>query len=221
MVAQIIGKKLLELGHEVMISSRDINKDKGSFPSAKNWASDRITEGFKAHANSFEDAAKFGEIVINCTSGSHSIEALTLANEKNLENKILIDLANPLDFSKGMPPSLTISNTTSLGEEIQKAFPKVKVVKVLNTINAEVMVNPGIIQGEHDLLISGNDREAKEKVIKEILKDGFGWKTIIDLGDITASRGMEMYLPLWVRLMTTLKTPHFNIHVNIKKEGTS
>ena len=217
MVAQIIGKKLLELEHDVMVSSRDITKEKESFPSAENWAKEMKEKNLKGYAGSFSDAAKFGEVLINCTSGAHSIEALTQAGRENMSNKILIDLANPLDFSKGMPPSLTINNTTSLGEEIQNAFPEVKVVKTLNTVNAEIMINPGLIDGEHDLLISGNDEEAKKFIKEEILEKGFGWKNIIDLGKITSARGMEMYLPLWVTLMSTLNTARFNIHINKNK----
>jgi predicted dinucleotide-binding enzyme len=218
-VAQIIGVKLLELGFPVMISSRDINveKDRGSWgklPSAKEWVSEESKKGYKAYAGSFSDAAKFGEVIFNCTAGSASIEALSAAGKENLKGKILIDLANPLDFSKGMPPTLTISNTTSLGERIQTAFPETKVIKTLNTVNANIMINPRIIKNEHDIFICGNDNEAKNWVKKEVLIKWFGWKNIIDLGDISASRGTEMYLPLWLRLWNSTQTPNFNIHVS-------
>jgi predicted dinucleotide-binding enzyme len=213
MVAQIIAPKLLEAGDEVMISSRDITKAKSGFPSAKDWVIQQTDKGLKAYAGTFSEAAIFGDIVINCTSGAHSIEALTITGKNNLGDKILIDLANPLYFSKGMPPSLTIANTNSLGEEIQKTFPDVKVVKTLNMINAEVMINPGRINGEHDLFICGNDEDAKKQVKNEILVNRFHWKNVIDLGDLTAARGMEAYLILWVRLMNKLGTASFNIHI--------
>ena len=218
MVAQIIGPKLLEEGDEVMISSRDITKEKREFPSAKEWEIQQKSKGLNAYAGSFAEAATFGDLVINCTSGAHSIEALTKVGKANLGDKILLDLANPLDFSKGIPPSLTIANTNSLGEEIQKSFPDIKVVKTLNMINAEVMINPGGINGEHDLFICGNDEDAKKRVINEILIIRFHWKNIIDLGDLSAARGMEAYLLLWVRLMNKLGTANFNIHIQKKKE---
>lgn len=204
-VGSTIGNKLIELGHEVMMGSRTIENEK-----ATNWASNA---GKNALNGTFADTAKFGEILFNCTSGSISIDALNLAGKENLKGKILIDLANPLDFSKGMPPSLypQYANTTSLGEEIQKTFPETKVVKTLNTMNCNLMVNAKLVPGDHDVFIGGNDEVAKMKV-KEILKE-FGWHSPIDLGDITSARGTEMILPLWVRLMSTFKTAAFNFKV--------
>ena len=204
-----------------MISSRDINQEKdlgpmGKLPSAKQWANENNKEGMKAHAGTFKDAAKFGEVIFNCTTGVHSIEALKSAGKEHLKNKILIDLANPLDFSKGMPPFLKISNTTSLGEQIQAEFPEVKVIKTLNTITAGVMINPNMIQNDHDLFICGNDVAAKKWVNDEVLNKWLGWRQVIDLGDVTGSRAMEMYLPLWLRIMNSLGTPYFNIHVSKK-----
>jgi predicted dinucleotide-binding enzyme len=217
MVAQILGKKLAELGHEIMISSRDVNKDKGYFPSASTWANNVNKEGYKAQAGSFSNAAQFGEVIFNCTNGTHSIEALEKAGEEHLANKILVDIANPLDFS-GDAVALTISNRDSLGERIQRRFPKSRVVKALNTVNAEIMVNPRILDGPHDLFVCGNDENAKHWVQEELLQDWLGWEYIIDLGDITGSRMQEMYLPLWVRLYNKFDSAHFNIHVLRKKE---
>ncbi|MGA8856984.1 MAG: NADP oxidoreductase, partial [Candidatus Bathyarchaeia archaeon] len=145
-------------------------------------------------------------------AGSASLEALKLAGAKNLKGKILVDISNPLDFSKGMPPTLTVCNTDSIGEQIQRAFPDAKVVKTLNTINCNVMVTPHIVSGPHDIFMSGNDAKAKAKV-HEIVTDWFGWKSVIDLGDITTARGPEMYLALWVRLMAVNQTPNFNIRI--------
>jgi predicted dinucleotide-binding enzyme len=162
---------------------------------------------------SFAEAAAHGEIVINAASGRGSLEALQMAGADRLKDKILIDVSNPLDFSKGFPPSLFISNTESLGERIQSAFPSAKVVKTLNTVSAVVMVDPGKVGGgEHDLFVSGNDAAAKSRV-SGLLKAWFGWKHVVDLGDITTARGTEMYLALWVRLYGKLKIPAFNIHV--------
>lgn len=168
--------------------------------------------GPKASQGTFADAAAFGEIVFNCTAGAASIEALKQAGERNLQSKILIDISNPLDFSRGMPPTLTICNTDSVGEQIQRAFPNVKVVKTLNTVNCNVMVNPILVPGDHDVFMSGNDAAAKSKV-REVLTQWFGWKSVIDLGDISTARGTEMYLPLWVRLYALFQKPNFNIKV--------
>ena len=124
----------------------------------------------------------------------------------------MIDLANTLDFSKGMPPTLSVCNDDSLGEQIQRTFPKLKVIKTLNTMNCKLMVDPSLVKGDHDVFVCGNESDAKEKV-KSILAEWFGWKSIIDMGDITASRGLEMLLPIWIRLMGIYKTPNFNFKI--------
>ncbi len=143
---------------------------------------------------------------IGCDSGTEP------CRPENLVGKILVDISNPLDFSKGMPPFLSVCNTDSLGEQIQRAFPGARVVKTLNSVNSGVMVNPSLVPGDHDMFISGNDAAAKGKVA-EILKEWFGWKSVIDLGDITGARSQEMILPLWLRLMGIYKTPNFNFKV--------
>jgi len=205
-VGDTIGSKLIELGHSVAMGSRTINNEKALAFVAKHNG--------KAIEGTFADAAAYGEIIFNCTKGSGSIDALKMAGDNNLKDKIIVDISNPLDFSKGMPPFLTISNTNSLGEEIQKAFPTAKVVKTLNTMNCGLMVHPDSLNnGDHDTFICGNDANAKDKVI-EILKS-IGWsdKHIIDLGDITAARGTEMYLALWVRVLGSINTGNFNIKI--------
>lgn len=206
MVGDTIGSKLVELGHQVMMGSRTRDNEKAKAFVGKH-------EG-KASAGTFAEATAFGEIIFNCTAGGGSIEALHAAGEKNINGKILIDVANPLDSSKGMPPTLSILNTTSLAEEIQKTFPEVKVVKALNTMWCGLMVNPDMINGgDHDTFICGNDSTAKENV-KELLKS-FGWmeKNIFDLGDITMARGTEMYLPLWLRIWSATGNGAFNIKI--------
>ena len=146
-------------------------------------------------------------------NGGATMEALKSAKETNLNVKVLIDIANPLDFSHGTPPTLLVCNTDSLGEQIQRAFPLARVVKTLNTISASVMVNPRqLAGGEHHMFVCGNDAGAKTQVSK-ILQDWFGWKYVLDLGDISAARGMEMYLPLWLRLMGALGSPMINVKV--------
>lgn len=167
-----------------------------------------------ASAGTFAEAASFGDIIFNCTAGVGSIAALKMAGEQNLNGKIIVDLANPLDFSKGMPPTLAICNQNSLGEEIQNTFPQAKVVKALNTMWCGLMVNPEMINGgDHSTFVSGNDPNAKETV-KQILKS-FGWaeKNILDLGDITKSRGTEMYLPVWLSIYMATNNGAFNIKI--------
>lgn len=202
-VGQTIGTGLVSRGHEVRLGSRTADN-----PKARDWAA---ANGERASQGTFADAATFGEMVFNCTSGTASLEALRAAGTGNLAGKILVDVANPLDFAHGMPPTLTISNTDSLAERIQAEFPDSKVVKTLNTMTATVMVDPGLVPGEHDVFVSGNDSNAKAKV-RELLQS-FGWRSIIDLGDITSARGAEMVLPIWLRLMGALKSTVFNFHV--------
>ena len=203
MVGNTIATKLIAIGHEVKMGARSATNEKASA-----WAKGA---GARASVGSFADAAQFGEIIFNCTNGAGSLPALDAAGDANLRGKILIDVSNPLDFSRGMPPTLLIANTDSLGEQIQRTHPDSKVVKALNTMNCNVMVNPGLVKGEHDVFISGDDAEAKAKVT-ELLRT-FGWKNVVDAGDISAARGQEMLLILWARLFGALQTPTFNFHV--------
>lgn len=204
MVGATIGSKLVQLGHDVMMGSRSKSNEK-----AAAWVR---ASGPKAAQGTFSDAATFGEVLFNCTHGMASLDALRLAGAENMKGKILIDIANPLDSSRGMPPTLSVSNSDSLGEQIQRAFPDTKVVKSLNTMNCKVMVNPSLVSGDHDVFVSGNDRAAKARAI-ETLKTWFGWKSVIDLGDITTSRGPEQLLPMWLRLVRVLGTANFNLKV--------
>jgi len=204
MVGSTIATKLVELGHEVKMGSRQAGGEK-----AVAWVK---AAGARASEGTFADAAAAGALVFNCTPGMAALGALAAAGAKNLAGKILVDVSNPLDFSKGVPPSLSVCNTDSVGEQIQRALPETKVVKALNTVNASVMVNPALVKGDHDLFVCGNEGAAKAEVA-EILKGWFGWKSVIDLGDITAARAQESFLLLWVRLYGALKTPTFNIRV--------
>jgi predicted dinucleotide-binding enzyme len=202
-VGQTIGSRLVQLGHDVMLGSRSATNEK-----AAKWVSDT---GEGARQGTFADAAAFGEIIFNCTAGQVSLDALSSAGASNLDGKVVIDVSNPLDFSKGFPPTLTVCNTDSVAEQIQSAFPNCRVVKSLNTMTASVMVNPSLVPGEHDVFVSGNDAAAKQQV-SDLLRS-FGWRNIIDLGDVTSARGAEMILPLWLRLMGAFKSPVMNFHV--------
>ncbi len=206
-VGAALGTRLVQGGHQVMMGSRTRESEKGM-----GWAE---SAGDGASVGTFAEAAAFGDVVLNCTKGSASLEALGLAGAENLEGKILLDISNPLDFSQGFPPSLTVCNTDSLGEQIQREFPGAKVVKTLNTMTCAVMADPSLVAGDHNVFVGGNDAEAKESV-KGFLVDWFGWKreNIIDLGDITTARGTEMWLPLWVRLYGAVGSPDFNLQIN-------
>lgn len=206
MVGTTIATKLVEIGHEVTLGSRKADSEK-----AKAWLEQ--VDSDRASAATFADAAAGAELVFNCTAGGKSLEALRMAGAEHLADKILVDIANPLDFSGGVPPTLSVCNDSSLGEQIQDAFPEARVVKTLNTVNASLMVEPRELPGEHVVFVSGNDADAKRWVTQTLLRDWFDWPEVVDLGDITTARGTEMYLALWVRMWAALGTPAFNIAI--------
>jgi 8-hydroxy-5-deazaflavin:NADPH oxidoreductase len=214
-VGKTIAARLTGLGHEVMVGTRDPEEtlsrtepDRYGNPPFSAWQQEHP----KVELGTFSEAAAHGEIVVNATAGVVSLEALEMAGEGNLSGKVLVDKSNPLDFSKGMPPTLRVSNTDSLGEQIQRRFPEAKVVKTLHTMNAYLMVDPSqLAGGEHTVFVSGDDAEAKETV-SELLRS-FGWTDIIDLGDISTARGTEMLLPIWLRLFGALQKPLFNFKI--------
>ena len=214
-VGRTLASRLAELGNEVMIGTRDPAKtqaktapDASGNPPFSAW----LAGNPRVQLGTFAEAATHGELLVNATQGSASLEALEKAGEARLNGKVLVDISNPLDFSKGMPPTLFVRDSDSLAEQIQRAFPKVKVVKTLNTLNARLMVNPGqLAGGDHSVFLSGNDAQAK-KTVSELLRS-FGWQDIIDLGDISTARGPEMLLAAWLRLYGALATPMFNFKV--------
>jgi 8-hydroxy-5-deazaflavin:NADPH oxidoreductase len=205
MVGKTLASKLAQLGHEVTMGSRSADNQE-----AFAWAGDA---GEGAAHGTFADAAAHGELVLNCTAGTASLEALRAAGDANLSDKLLIDVANPLDFSGGFPPTLSVMGSDSLGEQIQRALPEARVVKALNTMSCEVMVDPARVPGDHDVFVCGDDEDAKAQV-GELLQS-FGWPegSIVDLGDISAARGMEAYVLLWVRLYGALGTGDVNVKV--------
>lgn len=214
-VGQAIAAKLSELGHDVCIGTRDPeatlarnDNDMYGGPPFRVW--------HEAHAGvrlgTLSEAAAHGDLLVNATSGAGSIAALTAAGAQNLAGKVLLDIANPLDFSRGMPPTLSVCNTDSLGEQIQRTFPDARVVKALNTMNAWLMVEPRrLADGAHTVFMSGNDAAAKATVA-ELLRS-FGWQDVLDLGDITSARGTEMVLPIWLRVFGALQNPMFSLRV--------
>ncbi len=217
-VGQTLAEKLASLGHQVMIGTRNTTDtlartqpDNYGRPPFKDWQA----KNPQIKLGTFKEAAEWGEFFVNALNGSGTLPALEQAGKENLAGKVMLDISNPLDFSKGFPPSLFVSNTDSLGEQIQRAYPELRVVKSLNTMNCFIMVNPNLLAEDHTVFVSGNDASAKEAV-KDVLKS-FGWKekNIIDMGDISTARGTEQLLPIWVRLYGALQNPMFNFKVVI------
>jgi predicted dinucleotide-binding enzyme len=203
MVGSAIATRLVEAGHEVRMGARDSANAK-----AKAWAA---SAGKGASQGDFAAAAAFGEVIFSATLGEAAVEALKAAGAVNLRGKVVVDVSNPLDFSKGMPPSLLTGPGDSLGERIQREFPDARVVKALNTVNANVMGHPERVKGESDLFVCGNDAEAKKQVTA-LLRE-FRWKTVHDLGDIRSARGVEAYLLFWLAVSGALKTTDFNVRI--------
>lgn len=204
-VGRTIADKLLELGHEVTMGSRSAESE----PLGE-WLDGA---GERAFGGTFAEAASAGEIIFNCTAGSASLQVLEMAGAENLAGKVLVDVANPLDFSDGFPPKLSVCNDDSLGEQIQAAHPEARVVKALNTVNAAVMTEPARVPGNHAIFLCGDDEAAKAQVGELLETIGWARESIVDLGDISAARATEMYLPLWLRLMKNLGMPNFNISI--------
>ncbi|MFF1478383.1 NADPH-dependent F420 reductase [Streptomyces sp. NPDC058301] len=215
-VGRTIAAKLASLGHEVVVGTRDpkatlarTESDGMGNPPFSVWQQEHPRTRLEA----FADAGAFGDTVVNTTAGLASLDVLAAVGAENLDGKVLIDIANPLDFSHGMPPSLDPVNTDSLGERIQRAFPGARVVKTLNTMSAGVMVEPSRVSGEHNVFLSGDDEDAKKAVAALLISFGWPQPSIIDLGDITSARGAEMMLPVWLRLMAALGRTDFNFHI--------
>jgi predicted dinucleotide-binding enzyme len=216
MVGQALAGRLSELGHDVTVGTRDVEATLGRTepdylgnPPFAVWQDGHPQVGLKTAT----DAAAEAELIVNATNGEGSIAMLELAGEENFAGKVLIDIANPLDFSQGRPPFLFVSNTDSLGEQIQRHFPQTRVVKALNTMNCQVMVDPSRVPGEHDVFVCGEDADAKRQVAE--LLESFGWPAarIRDLGGISSARGTEMYVALWLRLWGAVGTGDFNIAI--------
>ncbi|MEA2058924.1 MAG: NAD(P)-binding domain-containing protein [Actinomycetota bacterium] len=214
-VGQTLSAKLADLGHDVTIGTRDVDAtmartepDTFGNPPFSVWRAEHDNIAVATMSEVAGDA----DLIVNATNGGGSVEALEQVGEENLAGKVVLDVSNPLDFSQGMPPSLLVSNTDSLGEQIQRRVPEARVVKSLNTMNAYLMVDPSqVADGDHTVFVSGNDGEAKADVTN--LLRSFGWEDVIDLGDITTARGTEMVLPIWVRLWSALENPMFQFKI--------
>jgi len=215
MVGQALAGRLADLGHDVTVGTRDIaatmarsEPNPVGIPPFSAWS--------PAHPDvalaTFPDAAAGGELIVNATAGSASLEVLRLAGGRHLAGKILVDVANVLDFSHGMPPTLFVKDTDSLAEQIQGEFPGTKVVKTLNTMTASLMVNPRqLAGGAHTTFLSGDDADAKDTVTALLTE--LGHTDIIDLGGISTARGPEMLVKIWLELWDALGTYEFGIKI--------
>jgi len=211
-VAQTLGAKLIEMGHDVVVGTRDPKKLDDKKKMAGSLGEWLARVGNKGRVVGFPEAAAHGDLLINATAGDISVDALKLAGADKVGNKVLIDTSNALDFSKGMPPRSLATQDYCVAEQIQSAFPNLRVVKSLNTVGAPVMINPrGLAGGAHTIFVSGNDKPAKAAVGE--LLTAFGWTDILDLGDLSTARGPEMYMAMWLRLWGATGTGMVNVKV--------
>lgn len=199
-VGRTIAARLAELGHEVRLGTRDPEATR----SRDDW-----TDVPGAALVRFADATVDADLVVHAGNGAAALDLLAQAGD--LAGRVLVDISNPLDFSAGFPPNLSVKDTDSLGEQIQRAFPDARVVKTLNTVTAELMAYPERLPEPTSVFLSGDDADAKRTV--SALLTEMGHRDVIDLGGIETSRGVEMWLPLWLRLMGSLGTAEFNLKV--------
>lgn len=214
-VGRAIAAGFVGAGHDAMIGTRDVDDllartepDGMGNPPFSTWhpANSRVAVG------TFAETGAHGELLVNATLGTGSLEALSSAGAADGEGRIVIDVSNPLDFSHGFPPSLFVGNTDSLAEQLQRALPGIRLVKAWNTMTAALMTNPGSLAGgDHSIPICGDDAGAKATVT-DLLRE-FGWNDVLDLGDLTNARAMEAYVTLWLSLFNAVGTPMVNIKV--------
>ncbi len=204
-VGETLATALIGLGHEVCMGTRSLPNER-----SQNWAG---ANGDTAHAGTFAECAAFGDLVLNCTAGVHSLAVLDQAGPAALSGKVLVDVANPLDFSEGFPPRMAVPPDDSLAEQIQRMLPDSYVVKALNTVAASVMVAPGSLEEPTDLFIAGDDKDAKAQVTELLGELGWSRDRVRDLGGLSAARATEGYLMLWLAMLQSLGSPDFNVRV--------
>lgn len=219
MVGRALARGVVAAGHDAVIGTRDpdatlarTEPDRMGNPPFTVWHAEYPAVDLAP----FDAVARDADLVVNATSGEASAAALGAVGA-DLDGKVVLDVANPLLWDE-RGPGLSTTSTESLAEQLQAAFPRAHIVKGLNTMNADVMVDPQMVGGDHVVPIAGDDGEAKA-VVRRLLVD-LGWRDeqILDLGDLDASRGMEMWLMLWLRLRQTLGTGHFNLAIE-RAEG--
>jgi predicted dinucleotide-binding enzyme len=210
-VGQALAGKLAELGHDVRMGTRDPDASRARTDAG--WGAEPLGTWLEAHPSvdlvTFHDAIARSEILINATNGSVSVDMLALGDPADLDGKIVIDIGNPLDFSSG-DLDLAVGITDSLGEMLQRTYPSVRVVKTLNTVTSSLMVDPASVGGgDHTMFVAGNHEAAKATVTQMLYS--FGWRDVVDLGDISGARGMEALLVLWLRNQMALDNAMFNV----------
>ena len=214
-VGQTLGSALIRRGNDVMLGTRNVSRkmEEKATEEAPQSFHEWLSKNKKVRLGTFAEAAAHGEIIMNAVAGHAAIEVLAKVKPSDLKDKILIDITNALGpWGKG-PIELFVANTDSLAERIQRAHPGIRVVKSLNTVTAHIMVNPaGLAGGDHDVFVAGNDPEARERVAR-FLREEFGWKTVLDLGDLTAARGLEMMIMVWLKIWSALGTSDFNYKI--------
>lgn len=200
-VGTTLARAFARSGYEVIVGSRD--------PDALD--EERRGQLGEVAVAAFSEAVAGADVVVDALPGEHAVEVVSSLGDL-LDGVVVLDVANPLDTSRGMPPTLLVKDTDSLAEQIQRTCPRARVVKSLNTVNAAVMVDPGSVgDGDTTVFVAGDDPAARELVAGLLTE--LGWRDVLDLGDLTAARGIEMWLPLWVRLMQTLGTAQFNLRI--------
>ena len=200
LVGRTLAPAFVRLGHDVTIGTRDPEATRAR----DDWTLD-------VPLRRFGDVAIDADLVINATNGQVSLSVLEQVGAENLERRVLLDVSNPLDFSEGFPPTLLVKDTDSLAEQIQRTFPEARVVKSLNTVNCAVMVEPARVGGETTMFVAGAEPKARALVVS--LLHELGWHDVLEFEDLSAARGMEMWLPLWLRLMGRLGTADFNLKI--------
>ena len=204
-VGRAVAARITEVGHTATMGTRD---------PAATAARDDFAAWHADHPDiplsTFADAAKDADMVVNATGGDACLLALSAAGD--LTGTVVLDISNPLDHAAGFPPPLLVANTDSLGEQIQRALPGARVVKALNTMNNRLMVRPrDLADGDHTVFVCGDDAAAKAAVTGLLTE--FGHRDVFDLGDITAARGAEMYVALWLRMAIANGSSILNIKV--------
>ena len=201
MVGRTLAAGLARIGHDVVVGTRDPDATRAR----DEWHDSDL------QLVRYADAGTNADLVINATNGAGSLAALQEVGAGALAGKVVLDMSNPLDTTRGFPPSLFVVNTDSLAEQLQRAFPEARVVKAFNTVTVAVTVDPSRAGGDSTAFVAGNDPQARSTVVA--LARELGWQDVLELGDLSAARAMEMYLPLWLRLFRTVGTPMVNVKV--------
>ena len=216
MVGRALAGRLAGRGHDVVVGTRDVattmsrtEPDAMSNPPYAQWQGEHPA----VRLVPFAEAGVHGDVVINATSGVASLDTIEAVGAARLDGKVLLDLAVPFDFSRGMPPTPTIPNTDSIAERIQRAVPGARVVKSLNTVFCDVMIDPSRVPGQHTIFVSGDDADAKATVTCLLGELGWPATSVTDLGGIETARNVEMYMLLYFNLAGLLNTFDFNVSI--------